>query len=81
MAGVDQVTISVPDGSGVTDAMRSVAERFGPSLRERLFTESGNLQRSILLFVNDQAVAHDAAAQHGLKNDDVLLLYPPISGG
>jgi molybdopterin converting factor small subunit len=81
VAGVGQAVVSVPEGCSVGDAHHAVSAQFGPTLAERLVTADGTAQRSVLLFVNDQAIAHAMAAGHLLKARDVLLLYPPISGG
>ena len=81
IAGVGHAVVSVPDACSVADALHAVAAQFGPPLAERLVTAEGTAQRSVLLFVNDQAISHALAAGHLLKTSDVLLLYPPISGG
>ena len=81
VAGIGHAVVSVPDACSVTDALRAIAVQFGPTLAERLVTADGTPQRSVLLFVNEQAIAHAMAARHLLKSGDVLLLYPPISGG
>ena len=81
VAGVDQAAVSVPDQCSVTDALQAVAAKFGAALGERLVTSDGTTQRSVLLFVNNQAVPHDRATAHMLTPGDVLLMYPPISGG
>lgn len=81
VAGVSQGTVSVPEVCCVTDALQLIAKHFGPLLGERIMTPDGTLQRSVLLFVNNLAIAQDLAANHQLQPGDVLLLYPPISGG
>ncbi len=81
VAGVGHAVVSVPDACSVTDALRAIAAQFGPTLAERLVTADGMALRSVLLFVNDQAIPHAMTAEHLLKSGDVLLLYPPISGG
>ena len=81
VAGVGEATVVVSDGSTVEDALHAVASKFGSSLGERLIAADGTTQRSILLFVNDKPVSHAAVAEQRLKSGDVLLLYPPISGG
>lgn len=81
VAGVGHAAVSVPDACSVADALQAVAAQFGAALGERIITADGMVQRSVLLFVNDQAIAHGLAAGHLLKAGDVLLLYPPISGG
>lgn len=81
VAGVGQVAVTVPDDSSVEASLRAIATQFGPAIEERLIADEGTVQRSILLFVNDQPIAHAAVAERMLKAGDVLLLYPPISGG
>jgi molybdopterin converting factor small subunit len=81
VAGVEQATVSVPEGCCVLEALQVIGQQLGPSLSERLVAADGTAQRSVLAFVNDSALAHNRAASHLLKPGDVLLLYPPISGG
>ena len=81
VAGVGHASISVPDECSVSGALQTVSAQFGPALGERLLAPDGTMQRSVLVFVNDQAIQHEQATTHLLKTGDVLLLYPPISGG
>jgi len=81
VAGVSHAVVSVPHECSVADALHAISAQFGPTLAERLVTAEGTAQRSVLLFVNDLSIAHALAARHLLKTGDVLLLYPPISGG
>jgi molybdopterin converting factor small subunit len=80
-AGAGQVTVSVPDGCCVSDALQLLAQQLGPSLAERLVAADGTPLRSVLVFVNDRTIAQGSAASHTLKAGDTVLLYPPISGG
>ena len=81
VAGIDQAAVTVPDPCSVASALQTVAAKFGLALGERLVAPDGTTQRSVLLFVNEQAIPHDRATAHMLQPGDVLLLYPPISGG
>lgn len=81
VAGIDQADVSVPDSCSVAGALQAVALKFGSALGERLVAPDGTPQRSVLLFVNERAIPHDRATAHLLQPGDVLLLYPPISGG
>ncbi|MEZ6035025.1 MAG: MoaD/ThiS family protein [Planctomycetaceae bacterium] len=81
VTGIDQADVSVPDSCSVAGALQAVAAKFGSALGERLIAPDGTTQRSVLLFVNEQAIPHDRATAHLLQPGDVLLLYPPISGG
>ena len=81
VAGIDQAVVSVPEPCSVAGALQAVAAKFGSALGERLVAPDGTTQRSVLLFVNEQAIPHDQASERMLQPGDVLLLYPPISGG
>jgi len=81
VAGVGLASVNLPDGSSVEDALHEVTSKFGSALGERMIAADGTTLRSILLFVNDKPVVHAAVAEQRLKSGDVLLLYPPISGG
>ena len=81
VVGVGQAAVTLPDDSSVEEALRVTANQFGPALEERLIGADGTVQRSVLLFVNDQPIAYAAVSEQMLKAGDVLLLYPPISGG
>ena len=81
VAGVGRASVTLADGSSVEDALRTVASQFGPALSERLVAADGTAQRSVLIFVNDKPIAYSAVAEQRVNAGDVLLLYPPISGG
>ena len=81
VARVGKTLLTLRDGSRLHDALRAVAAQFGPTMEERLLTSDGMPQKSVLIFVNDRAVAHDTIGHYVLQEGDVLLLYPPISGG
>lgn len=81
VAGTGNAVVTLPDGSSVEEALRAIASQFGMPLGERLITADGTPQQSVLLFVNDKPVAHSAVRKQRVNAGDVLLLYPPISGG
>ena len=80
-AGVTKTELTVPNDCCVVEALKIAAEQFGTPLRERLLTIDGSPLRSVLIFVNDHAVSHQATAETCLNDGDALLLFPPISGG
>jgi len=81
VAGTGNVDIDVPEGINLLSALKQIASSSNEGLRERLLTEEGELQASVLVFVNDQPVPSQSADVHGLNADDTILLLPPISGG
>lgn len=80
-AGVHQETVQVADGSNVVDAVNVLATQYAEAIGNRLLAESGNLQKGLLIFVNDQPIAAAAAPRQLLSDGDTVLLCPPISGG
>lgn len=81
IAGCSSARLSVPDVCSVAEAIRIAAASFDSELGQRLVTREGSLQRSVLVFVNDEMVSHDQWETLLLKSADTILLYPPISGG
>ena len=81
VAGTGNVDIDVPEGINLLSALKQIASSSNEGLRERLLTEEGELQASVLVFVNDQPVPSQSADVYGLNADDTILLLPPISGG
>jgi molybdopterin converting factor small subunit len=81
VAGASIVRLELPEGSSVRDAVRALTEKFGSVLADRLLETDGSLRRSILMFVNNQPLRHDAAESSSVRENDELLLLPPIAGG
>ncbi len=81
VAGAGNVDIDVPEGSNLLTALQLVASSSNDGLHDRLLTEEGALQASVLVFVNDQPVPSQSADFHVLSAGDTILLLPPISGG
>ena len=78
-AGIGSETIEVADASCVSDCVRSVADTQGEELRPILVSGSGEIQPSLLIFLNDaQIVRTDDSV---LSDGDTLTLMTPISGG
>ena len=78
-AGVAEETLDLADPCSVSDLLRQLTEKHHPGLRPMLLDESGRLQPTILLFVNDSQVQDTDAAM--LANGDVVTFLSPIAGG
>lgn len=79
--GIDRMEIEATDGDSLHDVLMSTANQAGDQLKQRLFRNDQTLQPTILLFVNQLAIAANDAASHILSDGDEVCLYPPISGG
>jgi sulfur carrier protein ThiS len=80
-AGLNSEALEVADQCNLLQLLQQVAAARGTNLADRLLTADGQLQPGILLFVNEQPIPAAAAATRTLDSNDVILLYPPISGG
>jgi len=80
-AGINTETLEVADQCNLLELLHQLAAVRGTTLADRLLTANGHPQPGILLFVNEQPIPAAAAATRTLDSNDVILLYPPISGG
>ncbi len=68
ICGFDNITMELPDGASVKDAVSCLSEK-NPELGTKI---------DILLFaINEEYRAVDAR----LQDNDVLAIFPPVSGG
>lgn len=72
--------LELPQGTGVTVAVRHLADRHGPAFAEMLISPSGGLASHLVVFVNQQLVSPGGPAPP-LADGDELRLFPAISGG
>jgi len=78
-AGTRTETIDVADAISVSDCIRHVADRHDDPLKSILMNSDGDIQPSLLVFVNDSHIVHREAGV--LSDGDTLTLMTPISGG
>ncbi len=78
-AGTGSESIDVADECRVADCIRQVADAHGSRLKPVLINDDGDVQPTLLIFLNDSQIAHHDDIQ--LSNGDTLTLMPPISGG
>lgn len=78
-AGIGSETIDVAESSSVGDCIRAVANAHGEKLKPILVDSDGEIQATLLVFLNDNQIIRDA--DRPLAAGDVLTLMTPISGG
>lgn len=78
----------IPQGEVFLDGNRSVAQVLKvisnehPKLKEALYTEEDELQEYIVVVVNEEQVEFlDAGMDTRLVDEDVVQVFPPVSGG
>lgn len=80
VAGLNERTVDVTDDCSLLHLLQD-ATLTTEALRARVLSDDGQVQPSLLLFVNDVPVPAGAAQSVVLKDGDRVLLLPPISGG
>ena len=78
--GVDRESLELPEGTEVSAAVRRLASRHGPGLREMLLSAEGGLSPHLVIFVNQELVFPSRQTVI-LAGGDELRLFPTISGG
>jgi molybdopterin converting factor small subunit len=79
-AGIRSETIEVPDDSrSMSDCIRTVAAAHGGELKSILVNADGEVQPTLLVFLNDSQIVRGTESM--LSDGDILTLMTPISGG
>jgi MoaD family protein len=68
------------DGSSVGEILQGLADRY-PDTGDQLFSEEGELNRYVNVYVNDE----DVRVQNGLETEvgqsDTIVILPAMAGG
>ena len=78
-AGGADHELELVDGATIQDALRSFADSASEETRSLLFTEEGELQSTILLFLDEEPVLF--SEQIAMRDRSVLFIATPIAGG
>lgn len=73
-------SVELPPAARLSDLLLHLAERHAAG-RPHFLNAQGTFQASLLIVVNESAVAANDVAGWQLKDGDVVLLLPPIAGG
>jgi len=68
------------DGDSVGDVLRGLAERY-PATREQLFSEDGELNRYVNVYLNDEDVRVLDGLDTSAAVDDTIVILPAMAGG
>lgn len=79
--GRSEEDAELPDGSTLTALLGHLAQRHNHVASHHLLTSTGRAQISLLVVVNDSAVAAHQLDSILLRAGDVVALLPPIAGG
>ncbi|MEW4486988.1 MoaD/ThiS family protein [Thalassoglobus sp. JC818] len=79
-SGVRDTVVDV-DSISLCDLFMTLSEKFGEDFGRRILDDQQQPRRSLLVFVNEASVTASDFETRQLSSNDVVTLYPPISGG
>ena len=68
------------DGSTVGEVLRALAAQH-PATQSQLFSEDGELNRYVNVYLNDEDVRVLDGLDTGVKDSDTLVILPAMAGG
>ena len=77
VGGVKELSV---DGSNVGEVLSGVAEEH-PATQSQLFQESGDLNRYVNVYVNDEDVRVLQGLETAVGPNDTLVILPAMAGG
>jgi molybdopterin synthase sulfur carrier subunit len=78
--GVGEIEVGLEGGDTVGSVLARLVVDY-PVLAERIFDDDGNLEGYINVFVNRRGIRFLEGVNTGLKESDVLAIFPPVAGG
>ncbi|GBC69819.1 hypothetical protein HRbin01_01523 [archaeon HR01] len=80
MAGRETDEITLAEGATLTDFLKVLRERYRGSL-DRVFGVDGGLRPGFAVALNGETVGRERWDTLLLKDGDLVVILPPISGG
>ena len=68
------------EGENVGDTLRALVERY-PTTRDQLFSQEGDLNRYVNVYLNDEDVRVLDGLDTGVSESDTIVLLPAMAGG
>ncbi len=75
----EEQTLSLPEGSTIQDAVRALAGD-GPDA-ELLVDTAHNIRSYVMIMHHDTRISPMEAESVPLADGDLIILFPPVSGG
>lgn len=75
----EEQTFDLPEGSTIQDAVRTLAGT-GPDA-ELLVDNAHNIRSYVMIMYHDERISPMEAESVPLEDDDLIILFPPVSGG
>ncbi len=79
IGGVSSETVELDTSCQVQELVKQLAGDHGESFRSLIIDSAGNLQSTILVFVNDKQISRDASVE--VADNDMVHIIAPMAGG
>ena len=76
-AGSSEITLTA---NNVGELLRTLVQKYGESARTVLFDSEGNIRQYAFVYINN-TLQKPLDVSTPLKDGDVVLVIPPVSGG
>lgn len=73
--------ILINEGATINDFLRIIIDKYGERMRRYILDDNGEVRSNITIAINAQKIAGDSVKSYPLKNEDVVVIIPPIAGG
>lgn len=81
VVGEKKIVVDLPDGSTIMEVIQA-AVKFHPVLKKHWFDRDNELHAHVHVFYNGtEAVTLPQGFATPMKNNEILDLFPPVSGG
>ena len=68
------------EGANVKEVIDNLEKNY-PGIKERLYSEDGELRRFINIYINEEDIRFLNSDETEVKADDVISIIPAIAGG
>jgi len=71
----------IPAPSDAFALLDLLAGRYGPPMRDKVFTKTGEISEDAIMLVNGRHITHLEGPDTALSDDDVVSIFPMVAGG
>lgn len=81
ITGKKEEPLSLKKGYSAMDLLIKLAEIYGEKLSQFIFDEKREPRENLTFLINGQAIKSENLNERKLKDGDIFVILPPISGG
>ena len=78
---VNEIIISTNDESTINDLLAELFNKFGNEFENIIMSDSGKINRSIIVLLNDTDIQDVENLETKISNNDNIVFLPAIAGG